>query len=333
MNWNDFSKHLQAQLQEHLHPSLKSSYLPIKILSAQALGGGDSHSAYRLQTATHTYFLKLNQREKLPLFETEMRSLNAIKQNGAIRCPQPIATGIYFDQAWLLMEHLTLTSVKTADQEQRRGRALAQMHRSSPPDQHAQPTTRLAKKSSTESTGSTTPSSTQPFGWFENNFIGLTPQNNQWHGDWVEFYAQMRLRPQLELASLRNAPASLYALGLELMDALPFWFVDYTPEPSLLHGDLWGGNSAFNSDGQPVVFDPACYYGDRETDLAMSELFGGFSADFYAGYHEAFPLDSGYKRRLPLYNLYHILNHNNLFGGDYARISEKMMTALLRTVR
>lgn len=109
-------------------------------------------------------------------------------------------------------------------------------------------------------------------------------------------------------------------------------FFDDVPIASLLHGDLWSGNYAFDDDGQPVVFDPAVYYGDRETDLAMTELFGGFSADFYAAYQSAWPLDSGYRVRKQLYNLYHILNHLNLFGGHYLHRAEATMEGLLAEI-
>ena len=116
------------------------------------------------------------------------------------------------------------------------------------------------------------------------------------------------------------------------MDALPGFFDVYTPQPALLHGDLWSGNHAFLADGTPTLFDPAAYYGDRECDLAMTELFGGYSADFYAAYRAAYPLDAGYAMRRELYNLYHILNHANLFGGGYARQAEQTMQRLLANI-
>jgi len=122
-------------------------------------------------------------------------------------------------------------------------------------------------------------------------------------------------------------------LGEKLMDTLPAFFENYTPQPSLLHGDLWSGNHAYLADGTPAIFDPASYYGDRECDLAMTELFGGYSADFYAAYRAAYPLDAGYATRRDLYNLYHILNHANLFGSSYARQAEQMMQRLLADIR
>jgi fructosamine-3-kinase len=114
---------------------------------------------------------------------------------------------------------------------------------------------------------------------------------------------------------------------------MPDLFADYQPMPSLLHGDLWSGNYAVTQAGEPIIFDPAVYYGDREADLAMTELFGGFSQRFYAAYNETWPLDSGYQLRKTFYNLYHILNHFNMFGGGYARQAERMIEQLLSDLR
>ena len=145
------------------------------------------------------------------------------------------------------------------------------------------------------------------FGWPRDNHIGRTPQVNGWRDDWSGFWVECRLKPQLELAQ-RNG----FRIALPSVKVLE----RHRPMPSLLHGDLWSGNAGFTPEG-PVIFDPAVYYGDRETDLAMTELFGGFPRAFYEAYHEAWPLDEGYDRRKPLYNLYHLLNHLNLFGGGY----------------
>ena len=143
------------------------------------------------------------------------------------------------------------------------------------------------------------------FGWHRNNYIGSTPQQNGWCDDWAEFWLTRRMRPQLELAR-RN--------GFDLEVKIDLG--NHRPQPSLLHGDLWSGNAGFTAQG-PVVFDPAVYYGDREADLAMTELFGGFPREFYKAYDEVFPLPAGYEKRKHLYNLYHLLNHLNLFGGGY----------------
>ena len=143
------------------------------------------------------------------------------------------------------------------------------------------------------------------FGWHRDNSIGATPQINTWCDDWAEFWHERRMRPQLELAR-RN--------GFQLPD--PPRLQGHNPQPALLHGDLWSGNAGFIDEG-PVIFDPAVYYGDREADLAMTELFGGFPAPFYGAYNEVFPLPDGYETRKHFYNLYHLLNHLNIFGAGY----------------
>ena len=144
------------------------------------------------------------------------------------------------------------------------------------------------------------------FGWHRDNWIGATPQINDWRDDWATFFQECRLRPQLELARQNGFSFSVPADLLK----------DHRPQPSLLHGDLWSGNAGFIEEG-PVIFDPAVYYGDREADIAMTELFGGFPARFYDAYNEALPLPDGYETRKHLYNLYHLLNHLNIFGAGY----------------
>jgi len=145
------------------------------------------------------------------------------------------------------------------------------------------------------------------FGWGRDNYIGSTPQSNRWCDDWAQFWIERRIGPQIGLAK-RNG----FALAFPEVSVLE----GHQPAPSLLHGDLWSGNAGFTPES-PVVFDPAVYYGDREADLAMTELFGGFPREFYGAYNDAWPLEEGYQRRKPLYNLYHLLNHLNLFGGGY----------------
>ncbi|MEA3195468.1 MAG: hypothetical protein QOD26_3801 [Betaproteobacteria bacterium] len=143
------------------------------------------------------------------------------------------------------------------------------------------------------------------FGWHRDNWIGGTQQINAWRDDWPTFFHECRIQPQLALARKK---------GFDLPE--PSRLENHDPQPSLLHGDLWNGNAGFTADG-PVMFDPAVYYGDREADLAMTELFGGFPARFYDAYNEALPLPEGYETRKHLYNLYHLLNHLNLFGDGY----------------
>ena len=158
------------------------------------------------------------------------------------------------------------------------------------------------------------------YGWSRDNYIGTTPQVNTWSDDWSAFWFEQRMKPQLELAAKR---------GFKLAGPTPDLLKGHRPQPSLLHGDLWSGNVSFTPQG-PVVFDPAAYYGDREADLAMTELFGGFPLDFYSSYEEVYPLDKGYQKRKHLYNLYHLLNHLNLFGRSYLGQVEETLGLLLR---
>ena len=170
------------------------------------------------------------------------------------------------------------------------------------------------------------------FGWHIDNTIGSTPQHNDREHDWPTFWQQQRLAKQLTFAANNGAGGSLQKKGQKLLENLAVFFDGYTPIPSLLHGDLWSGNAAADEQGNPVMFDPASYYGDRETDIAMTELFGGFNTDFYSAYQAEYPLDSGYKVRKTLYNLYHILNHFNLFGGGYQSQAESMIDILLAEI-
>ncbi|TOO43842.1 fructosamine kinase family protein, partial [Vibrio parahaemolyticus] len=151
------------------------------------------------------------------------------------------------------------------------------------------------------------------FGFDTDNYLGSTLQPNQWHKKWCMFFAEQRIGWQLQL--LKEKGVTLVDID-DFIDVVKQLLANHTPEPSLLHGDLWNGNVALTAFG-PICFDPACYWGDRECDIAMTELFGGFQPEFYQGYESVMPLLPGYHERKDIYNLYHILNHCNLFGGHY----------------
>lgn len=274
--------------------------------SARSVGGGCINTAYALEGqqngSNHLYFLKTNNASRLAMFEAEADGLHELADSHSLRVPQPLCSGIAGQEAFLLLEHVAL---KGSGDDTQLGTGLALMHRT----QRTQ------------------------FGWQHNNTIGATPQANHWTDNWVTFWAEQRLGFQLELAGQNGAGRTLLRQGESLQAALPAFFSDYQPVPSLLHGDLWSGNYAFDEQGRPVIFDPAVYYGDREADLAMTELFGGFSSTFYAAYNKAWPLDAGYATRKTLYNLYHILNHFNLFGGGYLSQAQGMIQRLLSEVR
>lgn len=275
---------------------------PFHATKHQSVGGGCINSAEIISDGSRSYFVKLNSTLSLTMFEAEADGLRELREPGAIAVPEPIATGTAEGQAYIVMEDLELGGSGSSAQL---GRELAQLHRATQ----------------------------ERFGWFRDNTIGSTPQYNSEHHDWVNFWREQRLGAQLEMAARKGAPGSLQRKGAELMESFQGFFSDYTPRPSLLHGDLWSGNYAFRHDGAPVIFDPAVYYGDREADIAMTELFGGFGGDFYAAYNEVWPLDKGYASRKTLYNLYHIINHFNLFGGGYASQAESMIERLLSELR
>jgi fructosamine-3-kinase len=179
------------------------------------------------------------------------------------------------------------------------------------------------------------------FGWHRDNTIGSTPQPNAWSEGWVEFLRQRRLGFQLELAASKlrttsrssvRADMRLLERGRLLCESLDVLFEGYRPVPSLLHGDLWSGNYGTAADGQPVIFDPAVYFGDREAELAMTRLFGGFTAAFYSAYEASWPVDNGARVRTTLYNLYHVLNHFNVFGGAYRQQAASMIDELLAEI-
>ena len=268
---------------------------------ATPLAGGCINQTYRITSRDQQhFFVKLNTADKHAMFDAESKGLAAIAATHTIRVPQPIADGIAGAYAFLVLENLDLIEYGS---EALLGQQLAALHR------HG----------------------AQQFGFALPNTLGATHQQNNWQANWITFWREQRLGFQLELAAHHGYGGKLQLMGQTLMERLPEFFVDYHPAPSLLHGDLWAGNHAYVADGTPVIFDPAPYYGDRETDMAMTELFGGFSAAFYAAYRAAWPLHAGYTQRRTLYNLYHILNHANLFGGGYARRAESMMNLLLQT--
>jgi len=295
-----------------------------QLVSHAPIGGGCINQAYRiLGQDGRCFFIKLNSADKEAMLSAEAAGLNEIAKTQTIRVPQPITVGISGKQCYLVLEHLELTARGNA---KLLGQQLAALHRYT---SLSLPTIRGKDRMGVEKESTAT---LPCFGFAQDNFIGSTPQPNGWKTDWIAFWREHRLGYQLQLAAQNGYGGRLQTLGEELMEALPVFFDGYTPKPSLLHGDLWSGNHSFLSDGTPTIFDPASYYGDRECDLAMTELFGGYSTGFYSAYRAAYPLDAGYSTRRDLYNLYHILNHANLFGVSYVSQAEQIMQKLLTKV-
>jgi len=266
-----------------------------------SLGGSSLNELWRVDLGANAYFIKANVASRLPMLQAEADGLSELAQAKAIRVPVPAACGRAYGASFLALEWL---NIGAGGRDAALGRALAQLHRTTAPQ----------------------------FGWYRDNTIGTTPQSNAWCDDWAEFFRDCRIAPQLALAR-RHDRKQLQRDGETLLAAIPVLLAGYSPVPSLVHGDLWSGNAARLARGEPVIFDPACYYGDRETDLAMAELFGGFDESFFAAYREIWPADPGYPTRRTLYNLYHVLNHLNLFGAGYLERAETMTDRLLAEVR
>jgi fructosamine-3-kinase len=276
----------------------KQLQLPPGETCATPIPGGDINQAYRLEFGKYQFFIKLNRAALLPMFDAEKVGLDAIRQSHTLRVPEVFMTGREDDRAFIVMEFIELGGQPDAD---RFAVALAAMHN------HCN----------------------QQFGFHGDNTIGSTEQVNTFNDDWIDFWRRHRLGFQLELARQNGLDAGLIDGGHRLLDELDKFFSTYQPRPSLLHGDLWSGNQAADTQGNPVIYDPACYFGDHEADLAMMELFGHPGERFFAGYAENFPLDDGYAARRELYNLYHVLNHANLFGGGYGAQALLMTESLL----
>ena len=273
---------------------------PFRVERARDVGGGCINDAATLEGGGRRFFVKRNRSDLVDMFAAEAAGLQEILASESIRVPRPLCHGRDGELSWLVLEYVDFAS-PAAGTSARLGEQLAAMHR------HTR----------------------EKYGWTRDNTIGSTPQENDREADWVNFFREHRLRYQLDLAADRGAPVTLVDRGERLLHRLAEFFTAYQPAASLLHGDLWGGNWGCDSRGLPVLFDPAVYYGDREADLAMTELFGGFDDLFYQSYRQTWAIDPGYSTRKVLYNLYHVLNHFNLFGGGYARQAQGMIDTLI----
>jgi len=271
------------------------------IESRESAGGGCINECFVVRGGGRAFFVKLNAPQRSEMFAAEAAGLDEIARARAVRVPAHVCHGSGPAACWIVLEHMEL---RPADGKAMRalGGNLARLHRVTAPR----------------------------YGWARDNTIGATPQPNAWSDDWIAFWRERRLGFQLQLAQSRDRRLAEH--GRRLLEKLPAFFTGYRPAASLLHGDLWAGNAATTAGGEPVVFDPAVYYGDREADLAMTELFGGFPAAFHDAYRAEYLLDAGYSTRRTLYNLYHVLNHFNLFGGAYGAQAAGMIDSLLAEV-
>jgi len=274
---------------------------PFHISDKQAIStGGASASSYnslldntdpslnlsfKVSDGQQSYFLKINNKSCLENFQAEAYSLKQLNTLANIASPTVTTIGTSLDKSFLVLDYIDFSKAKPMLWHQL-GQQLAQMHYE---NRHGQ------------------------FGWQHDNFIGSTIQPNHWSSNWTTFFSDQRIAWQLQLLSERSIMlGNIEHITQVCHDAL----LHHNVSPSLVHGDLWQGNTGFTGE-QAMIFDPACYYGDREVDIAMTELFGHFPDDFYHGYQAEYPLDSGYGQRKLVYNFYHILNHANIFGGIY----------------
>lgn len=259
------------------------------------VGGGDISRAWRVATASGPIFVKTVDAAAFDMLDAEAEGLLELARAEALRVPRVLASGHCGRDAYLALEWLDFERSGT-ETARLLGLRLAAQHR--------------YRK--------------DLYGWHRDNTIGRTPQTNTCSNNWVGFFRDRRLTFQLELAAQNGYGGELQDEGSRLAERLDRLFENHIPEPSLLHGDLWGGNWAA-ANGEPVIFDPAVYYGDRESDIAMTRLFGGFDPAFYQAYEEAWPLAGGHRKRMRLYQLYHVLNHLNLFGGAWLHRSLDLM--------
>ncbi len=284
-------------IQSELCTQLQGNY---KVKLLKPVSGGDINQCFKLECEENDFFLKVNDNALLPMFYAEYAALKQILESRILRCPTPLFCGSYQQYSFLLMEFLHFCE---AASEASLGTQLAEMHRVS----------------------------ANYFGWPSNNYIGKTPQINTKSQSWCYFWTENRLAFQFKLACKKGYGSLLAPMEQALFSAAKDLLSQHNPVSSLLHGDLWSGNKAtilHEGKLEPVIFDPASYFGDRETDLALTELFGGFDHAFYEAYNEAWPIDQAYSDRKPLYQLYHMLNHLNLFGEAYINSCLRLIRTL-----
>lgn len=263
---------------------------PVLISGTSSIGGGCINEAYSLVTNTGKYFIKYNSSETFPgMFEKEAAGLHLLAGSNTIQTPEVIATGSLGEYPYLILEFIESGAPRNNFWSDF-GTKLADLHQNT----------------------------SEHFGLDHDNYIGSLIQINKKHADFIEFFIVERIEPQLEQARNKGEFSQsdtryFHSLYKTLNNIIP-------PEkPALIHGDLWSGNFMATSDGSPCLVDPAVYYGHREADIAMTQLFGGFKPEFYAAYNQAWAMEKGWRERMDIFNLYPLLVHVNLFGGGYAR--------------
>lgn len=260
----------------------------VDVLSQSHIGGGSINSALKVETNKGIFFVKHNSKHLYPaMFEKEALGLKLLRESGAIKVPEVITFDDIGDDSFLVLKFIE-SGNKPADFWDLFAKDLAALHKNT----------------------------SKNFGLNHDNYIGSLKQFNDWENTWSDFFREQRLDIQLKMARdsalLNRSIVSAFERFYKRID-------DIFPQeiPSLVHGDLWGGNFMVGEKGESIIIDPAVYYGHREMDLGMSQLFGGFSSEFYTSYNKYFPLEKGWQKRMDYCNLYPLLVHVNLFGGGY----------------
>ncbi|PIN16242.1 putative kinase [Handroanthus impetiginosus] len=275
------------------------------ITGIRSVGGGCINRASRYDTDVGSFFVKTNRSIGPSMFEGEALGLNAMYETRSIRVPKPFKFGaLPFGGSYIIMEYIEFGASR--GNQAALGRKLAEMHKAG--------------------------KSTKGFGFDVDNTIGSTPQINTWMSDWIEFYGVHRLGYQLKLAREQYGDSLIYEKGQRLVKSMAPLFDGVVIEPCLLHGDLWSGNISSDKNGEPVILDPACYYGHNEAEFGMSWC-AGFGGSFYNAYFEVMPKQPGFEKRRDLYKLYHYLNHYNLFGSGYRSSAMSIIDDYLRMLK
>ncbi|XP_056160374.1 protein-ribulosamine 3-kinase, chloroplastic isoform X2 [Syzygium oleosum] len=273
-----------------------------QITRISPVGGGCINSASRYDTDAGSFFVKTNRRIGPSMFDAEALGLGAMYETGTIRVPRPFKVGpLPTGGSFIIMEFVEFGASR--GNQPVLGKKLAEMHKAG--------------------------KSAKGFGFDVDNTIGSTPQINTWSSDWVQFYGEHRLGYQLKLALEQYGDRSIYDKGQRLVKSMGPLFEGVVIEPCLLHGDLWSGNISSDENGEPVILDPACYYGHNEAEFGMSWC-AGFAGAFYDAYFKVMPKQPGYEKRRDIYLLYHYLNHYNLFGSGYRSSAMSIIDDYLR---
>ncbi len=282
---------------EHVRAEIDALLGDAHVVDAHPLSGGDINDAYRVRLDDgRQIFVKTNENPPPTMYEREAEGLRWLDAAGALRVPTVLAVS----ERFLALELIT-PGAPASDHPERLGRGLAELHR--------------------------TPA--EGYGWHADNFIGSLPQENTKQDEWSTFYARCRLEPQLRLAVDRGRASDAMKRDMEKLLSRIDELIGPSEPASRLHGDLWGGNCHTDRSGAPVLIDPAVYGGHREIDLAMMRLFGGFSKRTFDAYAEVWPLSPGAAERVPLYQLYPLMVHVNLFGGSYIGSAERALRRLV----